>query len=229
MATPLCDILDALEALTDKVDELVDCTCPQQGCPSPTIDLFCDTDDTKYIILNQLDTCGESGVFLATPYYADGTLTPYERISVVPQICSDASIKDQECVIDECGNKFTCVTVVTPVEGEVVETKTCTPYIEPECPEAEETEGLVGERVAAKIGERKAIATSFTAVKSIKLSVVAVNTTLTETADETTGEVPAPVGQTWPCKCPVDPVADLLQELLDCLCGDCPEEEGVEG
>lgn len=216
MATsPLCEIRDLLQ-------ELIDCSCVDEvGCPAPTIELFCDDSDTKYIILDQLSACGPSGTYLATPYYQSGTLTAYTPTSTAPQICSDASIKDQQCLVDECGDKWTCVTVLTPVDGSVIETQTCTPYIDP-CPVVEE----VGERAAvlAKAELQKtAIKSSVREVKSIKLSVTAVNTQLEEVADADTGALPAPVGATCPCACPEDPNTALLEQLIECICGPCDE------
>ena len=108
--------------------------CPEPDCPPPSIEIYCDSEGgQKYVVVTHAnDICGTSGTFLAEAYYADPqVLTPYE-IQGIPQICEDSTITDQKCLVDECGNKWTCVTVLNVVNGNTVTSETCVPYVKPE-------------------------------------------------------------------------------------------------
>lgn len=163
--------------------------CPPEPCPPANEEVYCDENGTKYVIVEYAtELCGVSGTFLAEPYF-NGTQTIYEPVGP-QQLCEDATIKEQECVVDECGTRWSCVTVITPVGGTVTESQTCVPYTNPECGEAE---GAVRKEVAKKTVK------ALNQVKSAKLAVATVNTAIVESTDET-GERAVPVGETCPCK-----------------------------
>lgn len=195
--------------------------CPPDPCPPPAIEVWCDPDGTKYVdVTYAAAVCGTSGTFIASDYYATPrVLTPFAPTGV-PQICEDAVIVDQDCLVDECGDRWTCVTTINDVDGAPVESQSCVPFIEnPDCDEPE------GEGRVAKT-ERKAVK-AVAAVKSIKLTVAVVNTAIatTTTFSAETGVVmPAPVGETCPCPCPEEDTA----AVIDCLeCTILPYEAGA--
>lgn len=199
--------------------------CPPPVCPPPSLEIFCDTDTgTKYVIVTYAsEVCGTNGTYEAEGYFADEqVLTTFEPASA-PMICEDAAVKESKCITDECGKRWSCVTTINTVNGQPIESETCVAYIAPECPE----ESAEGERSAKEL-KRKAISASFGAVKSIKLSVAVINTTLSETADPVTHEIPSPVGETCPCPCP-NPTQDAMLEKL-CAIADalvCEDTETV--
>ena len=208
--------------------------CPPEPCPPPSEEIFCDGEGgEKYVIVTYASpVCGASGTFLASDYYLDPPVyTPY--VPTAALICEDAVVTDQACVVDECGDRWTCVTILNDIDGTAVSSNTCLPYIEPEeCADGEEVEGegREAERVAkAEKVARKAIVGTLSAVASIKRTVAAINTTLAEVATVEDGEVikPSPVGETCPCPCPdatQEAILDKLCELVDALTKPCDEE-----
>lgn len=198
--------------------------CPPPVCPPPSEEIFCDPNGTKYVIVTYAsEVCGVSGTFEAEWYYATPQVKNAFEPTGIPQICEDSVVKDQECLLDECGKKWSCATIINVVGGLPVESQTCVAYVAPECPV--EWEGKTAS-TSKKILVKKAISASFGAVKSIKLSVATINTVITQTADPETFELPSPIGQTCPCACGGEKqildklceVKDVIQEFLDCDC-----------
>jgi hypothetical protein len=151
--------------------------CPDEPCPDPSIEIYCDSDPaaTQYVVVTHAsELCGTSGSFIASDYYATPrVLTSYTPVGS-PQLCPDSSITEQKCQIDECGTRWSCVTVITPTAGGVVQSETCVPYITLDCSSAQNRQAKT---------------------KSIKLSVAEVNTQLA-------ADPPTPVGQLCDCPCP---------------------------
>jgi len=215
---PIGDLLQQIEANTNSLGDncenaIFTRECPPEPCPPPSEEVYCDSNGTKYVVLGFVnDSCGTSGTFLAEPYYTDGTQTTYEPTGK-PQLCDDATIKEQECLIDECGTRWSCVNVITPVAGTVVESQTCVLYVEPadcnseivgaeatnvEGTESVDRDGIIATRM---LEGRKAVAVkSLTGVKSIKLTVADINAQIDETTPDG-DEMPTPVGETCPCPC----------------------------
>lgn len=180
--------------------------CPEDPCPPPNESIFCTPDGVKWVrVENALPICGPTGDYYAESYY-DPSVPPeeFESEGVQPAICSDALVKGQECVTDECGDCWLSMTYITEVAGMAVESTTAVPCIEPDCSEQCATRGREASR---ELAARKAVVATLGAVKSIKLSVAQVNTGLvaiTTVTPTTKPCIKAPVGETCPCPCGED-------------------------
>ena len=199
--------------------------CPPDPCPPESAEVYCDGDGTQYVVVeNLLSACGPTGTFEAQDYYSDPQiLTAYTPTSDTDQICDDAAIKSQKCVIDECGDRWTCIEYVTVVNGTAVSSETCVPYVtNPDCEEGElvPVKGREASKEVAETKEASRLVKSLSAVKSIKLSVATINPVIPPRDVRK-----FPIGET--CDCPCGESEAFDPNTVPCLeCNVFPYEAG---